>query len=82
MARACGGCQLQELDYREQLRFKERKVYNHLKRIGGMDRLFLPEDREKAAGVLDAVVDGTVSEERFNDSRRRIYRVKLKSRVL
>lgn len=56
VARACGGCQLQELDYREQLRFKERKVYNHLKRIGGMDRLFLPEDREKAAGVPDAVV--------------------------
>ena len=56
VARACGGCQLQELDYREQLRFKERKVYNHLKRIGGMDRLFLPEDREKAAGVLDALV--------------------------
>lgn len=56
VARACGGCQLQELDYREQLRFKERKVYNHLKRIGGMDRLFLPEDTEKAAGVLDAVV--------------------------
>ena len=56
VARACGGCQLQELDYREQLRFKERKVYNHLKRIGGMDRLFMPEDREKAAGVPDAVV--------------------------
>lgn len=56
VARACGGCQLQELDYREQLRFKERKVYNHLKRIGGMDRLFLPEDREKAADVPDAVV--------------------------
>lgn len=56
VARACGGCQLQELDYREQLRFKERKVYNHLKRIGGMDRLFLPENREKAAGVPNAVV--------------------------
>lgn len=56
VARACGGCQLQELDYREQIRFKERKVYNHLKRIGGMDRLFLPEDREKAAGVPNAVV--------------------------
>ncbi len=56
VARACGGCQLQELDYREQLRFKERKVYNHLKRIGGMDRLFLPEDRVKAAGVPNAVV--------------------------
>lgn len=35
VARACGGCQLQELDYKEQLKFKEKKVYNHLKRIGG-----------------------------------------------
>lgn len=35
-ARACGGCQLQELAYEEQLRFKERKVCNHLKRIGGL----------------------------------------------
>ena len=57
VARACGGCQLQELDYREQLRFKERKVYNHLKRIGGMDRLFLPEGQGKRPrAFLDAVV--------------------------
>ena len=46
VARACGGCQLQELDYKEQLKFKEKKVYNHLKRIGGMENLFLPEERE------------------------------------
>ena len=37
VARACGGCQMQELDYAEQLKFKENKVYNHLKRIGGME---------------------------------------------
>lgn len=36
-ARACGGCQMQELDYAEQLKFKEKKVYNHLKRIGGLE---------------------------------------------
>ena len=43
----------------------------------------MPENFEEAyQGVLDAVVDGTVSEERINDSLRRIYRVKLKSRVL
>ena len=50
VARACGGCQLQELDYKEQLKFKEKKVYNHLKRIGGMENLFLPEEAEQAAG--------------------------------
>ena len=36
----------------------------------------------KYQGVLDAVADGTVSEERIDDSLRRIYRVKLRSRVL
>ena len=35
-ARACGGCQMQEYSYEEQLKFKEKKVYNHLKRIGGL----------------------------------------------
>lgn len=38
-ARACGGCQMQELDYAEQLKFKEKKVYNHLKRIGGLEEI-------------------------------------------
>ena len=27
VARACGGCQMQELSYEEQLKFKEKKVY-------------------------------------------------------
>ena len=35
VARACGGCQLQAMDYQEQLRFKERKIYHNLRRIGG-----------------------------------------------
>lgn len=39
VARACGGCQMQELDYAEQLKFKEKKVYNHLKRIGGLENI-------------------------------------------
>ena len=56
VARACGGCQLQELDYKEQLKFKEKTVYNHLKRIGGMENLFLPEEADQAAGVPDAVI--------------------------
>lgn len=34
-ARQCGGCQLQALSYEQQLKFKEKKVRNHLERIGG-----------------------------------------------
>ncbi len=36
-ARACGGCQIQQLTYAAQLEFKEKKVRNALKRIGGLD---------------------------------------------
>ena len=53
------------------------------KGIEASDMLLMPENFEEAyQGVLDAVADGTVSEERINDSLRRIYRVKLRSRVL
>jgi 23S rRNA (uracil1939-C5)-methyltransferase len=33
--RQCGGCQIQALSYEKQLEFKQRKVENNLKRIGG-----------------------------------------------
>lgn len=39
VARQCGGCQIQAMDYKEQLRFKQRKVENNLKRIGGFEEL-------------------------------------------
>ncbi len=35
VARACGGCRLQELDYAAQKRFKEKLVLDSLTRIGG-----------------------------------------------
>ena len=35
VARACGGCQIQEMDYAAQLRMKEQKVRGNLIRIGG-----------------------------------------------
>ena len=44
VARACGGCTLQALSYEAQLAFKERKVRENLRRIGGF-----PEE------LLDAV---------------------------
>lgn len=34
-ARVCGGCQMQLVSYEQQLRFKERKVFHDLVRIGG-----------------------------------------------
>lgn len=36
VARQCGGCQLQEMNYAAQLIFKQNKVKNNLKRIGGL----------------------------------------------
>ncbi|NLZ80749.1 MAG: 23S rRNA (uracil(1939)-C(5))-methyltransferase RlmD [Clostridiales bacterium] len=36
VAKQCGGCQLQALDYSEQLRFKGDKVKNNLERIGSL----------------------------------------------
>lgn len=37
VAGPCGGCQLQAMHYKQQLRFKEEKVYNNIKRIGGIE---------------------------------------------
>ncbi len=34
--RACGGCQIQAMDYKAQLAFKENKVKNNLLRLGGI----------------------------------------------
>ncbi len=48
----------------------------------GCDMILMPEDFEKAYnGVLQAVEDGTISEERINDSLRRIYRIKYADKI-
>ena len=45
--------------------------------LAGCDMLLMPEDYEKAyTGVLEAVRNGNIDEERINDSLRRIYRIK------
>lgn len=48
-ARVCGGCQMQAVSYEEQLRFKERKVFHDLVRIGG----FSEEEIEK---VMEPII--------------------------
>lgn len=48
----------------------------------GCDMILMPEDFEMAYnGVLQAVNDGIISEERINDSLRRIYRIKYADRI-
>ena len=42
VAKQCGGCQIQEMDYKEQLCFKENKVKNNLMRIGGFAEEAIP----------------------------------------
>lgn len=48
----------------------------------GADMILMPEDFQQAyEGVLEAVQDGTISQERVDDSLKRIYRVKLKDKI-
>ncbi len=48
----------------------------------GCDMILMPEDFEEAyQGVLAAVENGTISEERINDSLKRIYRIKYADRL-
>jgi beta-N-acetylhexosaminidase len=48
----------------------------------GCDMILCPENFEQAYnGVLKAVQEGTISEERVNDALRRIYRIKFADRV-
>ena len=45
--------------------------------LAGCDMLLMPEDVEQAyQGVLKAVQNGNIAEERINDSLKRIYRIK------
>lgn len=48
----------------------------------GADMILMPEDFQQAyEGVLQAVQDGTISQERVDDSLKRIYRVKLRDKI-
>lgn len=49
--RQCGGCQIQALDYKAQLAFKENKVRNNLNRIGGFSIELLDRVMEPAVGM-------------------------------
>ena len=50
-AASCGGCQLQQMDYQSQLAFKQKKVTNHLVRIGGFDEELIRQVTEPIVGM-------------------------------
>ena len=52
LARRCGGCQIQAMDYASQLAFKQQKVCGNLLRIGGF-----------SADLIDAVMEPIVGME-------------------
>ena len=47
----CGGCQIQAMDYKKQLEFKQNKVFNNLVRIGGFSADFIKEIMEPMVGM-------------------------------
>ncbi len=51
ISRQCGGCQIQALSYEKQLEYKENKVRNNLKRIGGFDEKLLEWVSDKIVGM-------------------------------
>lgn len=51
VARQCGGCQIQAMEYQAQLRFKENKVKNNLMRIGGFEKELLDQIMEPIIGM-------------------------------
>lgn len=79
VARQCGGCQIQAMSYEAQLRFKEGKICNNLRRIGGLTGL-VPVDEngglrkggaEWAAG--DTRVAGTAGADWSVEQRQLVY---------
>lgn len=58
MARKCGGCQIQEMSYKKQLAFKEKKVRNNLTRIGGVPETLLDRIMEPIMGMEESAYLG------------------------
>ena len=52
--RQCGGCQIQALSYEKQLEYKNRKVLNHLVRIGGFDEALIRSLMLPIVGMKDS----------------------------
>lgn len=63
IARSCGGCQLQSLRYEKQLEFKQKKVWNNLKRIGGLNVVMVQEEGAVSEAAAEIPVYPTIGME-------------------
>ena len=50
-AKSCGGCQIQQMDYKSQLVYKQRKIRANLVRIGGFDEALIDRVMEPIVGM-------------------------------
>lgn len=53
IARQCGGCQIQNMSYESQLKFKQSKVRNNIVRLGGFDEKEIDSIMEPIIGMDD-----------------------------
>lgn len=56
VARQCGGCQIQQLDYEKQLEYKQQKVKDCFLRIGGFENIIDATNQEFEEVTSEAVV--------------------------
>ena len=64
-AKACGGCQLQEMSYEAELRFKENKVKNNLVRLGGFPEEYIEKIKEPIVGMQASSLQDTQTVQNF-----------------
>ncbi|WP_051538086.1 23S rRNA (uracil(1939)-C(5))-methyltransferase RlmD [Butyrivibrio proteoclasticus] len=53
IARQCGGCQIQNMDYERQLQFKQNKVRNNIVRLGGFEESYVDGVMQSIIGMED-----------------------------
>ena len=76
VARQCGGCQIQAMSYEAQLRFKEGKICNNLRRIGGLTGLVPVDENGKlreGGAERDTRVAGTAGADWSVEQRQLVY---------
>ena len=73
VARQCGGCQIQAMDYQEQLRFKENKVCSNLRRIGGLEHLVFRDEEGSLRNEADGPTNALRKEESSESGAISVY---------
>lgn len=68
VAASCGGCQIMHCDYERQLSWKEEKVANCLRRIGGVF-VMTEKEAEKFSGKTDGQKEGEKNSGKIEDQK-------------